>query len=429
MNELEEMLPEALRSEKVVLGCLIQESARMVEIAGKLNPDDFSLDSHRRIFSHMTAMDEFDFVSLCQSLTDSKELSAIGGIPYVASLTEGMPFHMEIENHVSILRDKAISRRVLAVCEALSGQAYSQDVSGLEIVSSGLRMLSAIAEDGQKTEIFDSVTLGDDSEYRLLDNPTSEAVISTGLRPLDEFTGGGIRLGELWIIGASPSRGKTTLARQIVKDAISRGIPAYAHSGEMTKESWYDVTACLVADVPAWKIREPRLLNLADKERLRQGIRELRRMPFYLSDTGGIQLDKLIWNATREVKTHGIKLVAVDYAQIIVAPGRDDRQRVTAIAQRLRLFAKDMKVAVLLLSQSPRPEGKNLNRRPTMFDLKESGALEEAAHCVVLPYRPVDPETGAFTGADELIIGKQRWGGIGSIPVKLNGEYLRFEER
>jgi replicative DNA helicase len=99
------------------------------------------------------------------------------------------------------------------------------------------------------------------------------------------------------------------------------------------------------------------------------------------------------------------------------------------VAQRLRLFAKSENVATLLLSQSPRPEGRNINTRPTMFSLKESGALEEAAHTIVLPYRPVDPETGVFTGQDELIIGKQRWGSIGSIPVTLNGKYLRFEER
>ena len=84
---------------------------------------------------------------------------------------------------------------------------------------------------------------------------------------------------------------------------------------------------------------------------------------------------------------------------------------------------------MLLLSQSPRPEGRNLNRRPTMFDLKESGALEEAAHTVILPYRPVDPETGQFTGEDELVIGKQRWGAIGHVNVTLNGEHLRFDER
>jgi replicative DNA helicase len=268
-----------------------------------------------------------------------------------------------------------------------------------------------------------------DAEARLIDSPAEVPAIPTGVQSLDEFTGGGIRLGELWVIGAAPSRGKTTLARQIVKHCIGRGIPCYVHSGEMSGESWFDVTACLVADLPAWKIREPRLMNFTDRELLRAGIRKLEQMPLHLSDPGGIHLDRLIWNAARAKRKHGIKVFAVDYAQIINAPGKDDRQRVTAIAQRLRLFAKEENVATILLSQSPRPTSQGINLRPTMFCLKESGALEEAAHTVILPYRPLNVDTGAFTGEDELIIGKQRWGAIGSVPVSLNGQYLRFDAR
>ena len=277
--------------------------------------------------------------------------------------------------------------------------------------------------------MFGAEDMATDAEYRLLDNPEDVPAIPTGIPALDEFTGGGMRLGELWVIGAAPSRGKTTLARQIVKHAVQMGLPAYVHSGEMTKESWFDVTACLLEEMPAWKIREPRLMTPCEREQLRAGLRKLSALPLSISDAGGIHLDRLIWNATREKRKRGIKVFAIDYAQIINAPGREDRQRVTAVAQRLRLFAKDEDVAVILLSQSPRPEGRGINTRPTMFSLKESGALEEAAHTVILPFRPLDLDSGVFTGKDELIIGKQRWGGIGSIPVVLNGKYLRFDER
>jgi replicative DNA helicase len=119
----------------------------------------------------------------------------------------------------------------------------------------------------------------------------------------------------------------------------------------------------------------------------------------------------------------------VDFAQIINATGKDERQKVSAVATKLRVFAKDNNVATILLSQSPRPEGRSINSRPNMFSLKESGTLEEAAHTVILPFRKVDPETNSFTGEDELVIGKQRWGPIGSIPCRLDGKYLKFEER
>jgi len=170
-------------------------------------------------------------------------------------------------------------------------------------------------------------------------------------------------------------------------------------------------------------------MNSPEQDALRAGLKELSTLPFHISDAGGINIDKLIWNAARAVREHKIKLLAVDYAQIINATGKDDRQKVTAVAQRLRVFAKENNVATILLSQSPRPEGRNINSRPNMFSLKESGTLEEAAHTVILPFRKVDPETNSFTGEDELVIGKQRWGSIGSIPCRLDGKYLCFVER
>lgn len=429
-----DLMPAAVDSERTILGAVLLDSDRLMELSAILASDDFSLDSHRRIFAAMIAVTErdgnVDIVTLADELGRRHDRDAVGGVAYLASLTEGLPRRPVIENYIKIVKDKAICRAMIAVSSGLSSRAYSQGQSGLEIASWGISALSAVADKGQtKSDVHEAATLAEDAEYRLLDNPSDSPTISTGIQSLDAFTGGGIRRGELWIIGASPSRGKTTLARQIVEHAVCRGIPSYVHSGEMTKESWFDVTACLVEKIQPWKLREPRLLNASEQERLRNGLRALAKMPLSISDEGGIHIDRLVWNATRKVKTAGIQVLAVDYAQIIKAPGRDDRQAVTEVAQRLRLFAKEHNVATILLSQSPRPEGRAINAKPNMFSLKESGALEEAAHTVILPYRPMDTDTGAFTGEDELIIAKQRAGTIGSIPVYLNGKFLRFEER
>lgn len=426
--------PAAIDAERTILGALLLDSTRLVEVAGLLNPQDFWLNSHGHIFQAMLSVAErdssVDTVTLCQHLADRKEMEAVGGWPYVSDLTGGLPTRPEIDNYIRVVKDKAICRALISLAECLKGRAYASD-PGLEIASWGTEELSRIADEGQtKRDIFDAEELADESEYRLLDDPTPPyCALSTGVQKLDEITGGGIRLGELWVIGASASRGKTTLARQVVKTAALQGIACYVHSGEMTKESWIDITACMLANIPAWKIREPNLFTFMERDDLRVAIRQVRQMPLHVSDAGSVHLDRLVWNATREVRKHQIKLLAVDYAQIIQAPGKDERQKVSNVANRMRLFAKDENVAVVLLSQSPRPEGRNINARPTMFSLKESGALEEAAHTVLLAYRPVDTETGAFTGEDELIIGKQRWGPIGSVPVTLNGKYLRFEAR
>lgn len=427
-------LPANLDAERTILGSLLLDPERLLDVVAALSADDFSLDSHRRILLRMVeASEEFaslDIVSLANTLAKHKEVESIGGVAYLASLTEGLPRRPEIADYLKIVKDKSICRQLMVIGSAAMARAQDQSETGLEIAAWASSEIAAIANNGQtKPDVFGAAEMADDAEYRLLDNPEDVPAIPTGIPPLDEFTGGGIRLGELWVIGAAPSRGKTTLARQIVKHAVEMGLPAYVHSGEMTKESWFDVTACLLEEMPAWKIREPRLMTPYEREQLRTGLHKLSAMPLSISDSGGIHLDRLIWNATREKRKRGIKVFAIDYAQIINAPGREDRQRVTAVAQRLRLFAKDEDVAVILLSQSPRPEGRGINTKPTMFSLKESGALEEAAHTVILPYRPLDLDSGAFTGEDELIIGKQRWGSIGSIPVVLNGKYLRFETR
>jgi replicative DNA helicase len=410
------------------------DKSRLFEVAATLTPADFWLDSHRRIFAAMLTLGErdsaIDIITLSNELGSRREIETVGGVAFLAILTEGIPRRPEIDNYLAIVKDKAIQRSLVGFSEALSARAYDQSEPGLAVASWAISELSTIADSGQvKGDVHGAASLAEDAEYRLIDHPEKTPSISTGIADLDEKTGGGIRLGELWIIGASPSRGKTTLARQIVKTAVSTGFGSHVHSGEMTKESWTDITACLLEDMPTFKLREPHLLNDTERERLRNGLRSLAKLPLTISDEGGAHIDRLIWNATRQKRKANIQLLAVDYAQIIGAPGRDPRERVTAVANRLRLFAKDENVAVLLLSQSPRPEGRSLNARPTMYSLKESGALEEAAHTVILPYRPVNQETGVFTGEDELIIAKQRAGAIGSVPVYLNGKYLKFEGR
>ena len=427
-------LPSSLQTEVTVLGAMIRDVEAIRDASELLVPEDFSLDSHQRIFRALSSMCQegigVDSITLMNRLAGTRELDSVGNLPYLLHLEDGIPTNPQIAGYLATLKEKSLLRQLIKLFHEGAATATDQSEEGIKIATDLIARVSQVVEGNQvKTEVFDSPTMAMDASERLLDNPKLELAIPTGFKPLDDFTGGGIRLGELWVVGASPSRGKTTLARQIVKHVVRQGIPAYVHSGEMTKESWYDVTACLLASMPAWKIREPWNLNDFEKDMLRAGIKELSTLPFLISDAGGIHIDKLIWNASRAVRQHKIKLLVIDYAQIINANGKDERQKVTSVAMKLRVFAKDNNVATILLSQSPRPEGRNINSRPNMFSLKESGALEEAAHCVILPFRRVDTETNAFTGEDELVIGKSRWGPIGSVPCRLDGKNLKFEPR
>jgi replicative DNA helicase len=434
LESLPDALPASEHAERTILGVCMRESDRLIDLASVLAPADFSLDSHKRIYQTMLDLygeqGSFDFVVLSQRLRDRKELDAVGGFPYVLSLEDGIPRNYGIDNYVRIVKDKALRRVLLAHTAAFTGRVYSEEVPALEIASWGISELSAMADrGGHKDGIYEAVELAVEAERNLITAPPDMPALPTGLGRLDEMTNGGIRQDELWIIGASPSRGKTTLARQIVAHTVCRGIPAYVQSGEMSRQSWFNISACLIDGLPTTRLREPRLMNSTERNSVRAAIRKLAEMPMYISDPGGIHIDQLIYNAKREKQRHGIRLLVVDYAQIVKAPGRDRLSQVSEVADQLRLFAHDEKVATVLLSQMARPEGKNLNARPNMFGLKETGRLEEAADTALLLYRPVNPERDTFTGDDEIIIGKQRNGAIGRVDVTLNGQYLRFEER
>ena len=211
MPETFNPLPVALEAEKTILGAIILEPERLIEIAASLEPSDFSLDSHVRIFGAMIAINQrdgsVDTVTLCQELVNRKEIEAVGGWAYVNDLTSGLPRHPVIENYVKILKDKAICRALIGVSEGLSSRAYSQDVSGLEIAAWALGAVSAIAEDGESApQVFSAADMVVAAEERLLRPPADNGVIPFGIANLDAFTNGGMRRGELWIIGAPPSR-------------------------------------------------------------------------------------------------------------------------------------------------------------------------------------------------------------------------------
>jgi replicative DNA helicase len=434
MSDVNQNFPADIYAEKTILGATLLDNAYFFEARDQLQGGDFWLDSHQRIFERvgeLLASDRaVDLVTLGQELDRHKELGSVGGMAYLASLTDGLPRQPEISDYVAIVKDKSLLRQVIKLCSVAMARAEDQSEPALEIMRTLQNTLTdAARQNSPHSEVWDAAELALEAEYRLLDAPEEVPRISTTIPDLDALTGGGVRLGELWVIGAAPSRGKTTLARQIVARAIANGKPAMVHSGEMTKESWFEMTACLLDGMAAWKVREPRLLNLAEREQLRPALLDLGRMPLQISDAATVSLERLLWNASRAKHNRGIQLLVVDYAQIIAAPGKDLREQLAQVAYRLRDLAKTENIAVLLLSQSPRPEGRNINTRPNMHSLKESGALEEAAHVVILPFRPMDVETSRFTGEDELIVGKNRNGKLDSVPVNLNGEYLRFEKR
>jgi replicative DNA helicase len=251
---------------------------------------------------------------------------------------------------------------------------------------------------------------------------------TTGVHSLDEMTGG-IRPGELWAVGALPGRGKTALGAQMILANAKAGVPVMSFSIEMSAIELCKRLLAASSKVSAGLIRNPRYIPADRWLELGEAAATLGELPIYVDDRGSLKIDQLLASARLFIRRHQIALIVVDYLQIVQAPGRDIKDQVSYTAKALRAFAKSENVAVVQLSQLSRPKGKDINARPTMIDLKESGAIEETSHVVLLPYMPLDDAGKFVADQQELIVGKSRNGSVGSLPVVFDTKRLQFRER
>jgi replicative DNA helicase len=427
-------LPASRDSEIAVLGAILLDNQAYWQASAEIEPADFTLDSHRRIYCRMVELAEagkpIDYVTLTDQLGQHKEIETVGGVAYVTSLTDGLPRVKNIEQYVNILKDKSRRRMLINACTAGSAAAADEGTPtrvSMEMVQDALLELEA---NSKKIQTRPLIEFSDETFIELEELRNSEAEVvgfSTGIPSMDEGTTG-IRSGELWVVGGRPGDGKTSLALQIAGANAPYGARVGMFSIEMAKSEVLHRLWVKQSKIAAQKLRQPRFMSGEEWSKVRQAMSEVGTWPLYIDDSSALSISELAARSRLMIRRHGVGLILVDYLQIVDAPGKDERQRLTAISRALRMLAKEERVGIVALSQMARPSDKSMNRRPTKFDLKESGSLEADAHTVVLIFRPVD-EFNQYNGEDELIIDKQRHGPRGIQPVFYNERLLRFEER
>ena len=433
-------LPANVEAERSILGAILLDNLAYNQAAEHLRPEDFSLDSHRRIYSRMIDLAEssrpIDIITLIEELERNKELQAIGDTAYVSSLLDGVPDRPSIEHYVKIVRDKALLRGLIHAANAAIARATEQSEPAEDILNDAEATIFGLSEKrigrgflGVQEiikESYGSIDL-------FLQRGQRITGVATHYHHLDEMTSG-LQKSDLVIVAGRPSMGKTAFAMNIAENvAIESGKVVGVFSLEMSKEALLQRMICSVARIDAHRFRTGTLFQ-DDTRKLVHGLEKLTHAPIFIDDTPGISISEMRAKARRLQQTRGsLDLILVDYLQLMSGGGKryeNRTQEVSAISRGLKALAKELNVPVIALSQLSRaPESRGGDHRPQLADLRESGSIEQDADLVMFifreeVYKQDDPD---LQGRAEIIIAKQRNGPIGRVNLAFIKHSTRFE--
>ena len=436
--------PVSVHAEMTILGAMLVEPVAIIDATMLLKTDDFALDSHRKIYSSMLQLAEaghaVDIVTVTDHLSKKKELDSVGGLPYLMSLSEGLPRKLSIESYVRIVRDKSLMRQLLSVCDMGMVEASDQSREALDVlnqVTSRLTEISEHAVTGGFSDISAIVKESFGSIDALYEQGREVTGLATHYIEFDRMTSG-LQESELIIIAARPSMGKTAWAINIAENAAVRGGKVVAvFSLEMSKASLLRRMLASQALVNSKAIQTGMLMR-DDRSKLINGLERLMESKMFIDDTPGITLAEMRAKARRLKQQHGsLDLIVIDYLQLMTGSvGANQKtfenrtQEVSAISRGLKALAKEMKVPVVALSQLSRAsEQRGGDKKPLLSDLRESGSIEQDADVVCFIHREeyYDRENEDLKGKAEIIIAKQRNGPTGSVHLAYLADYTRFE--
>ena len=434
-------LPANVEAERSILGAILLDNLSYNQAAEHLKPEDFLLDSHRRIYSRMVDLSEsshsIDLITLSEELARNGELETIGGAAYVSGLLDGVPDRPSIENYIKIVRDKSLLRALIHTATAAIARASEQSDAAEEILNDTEAQIFQLSEKriGRGfMGVSEIVRESFGSIDALLQRGQRITGLATHFNELDGMTCG-LQRADLVIIAARPSMGKTAFAMNIAENAaIEDKKPVAVFSLEMSKEALLQRMLCSVAKVDSHRFRTGSFWQ-DDTRKIQHALERLLEAPIFIDDTPGIAVSEMRAKARRLQQSHGsLDLIIVDYLQLMSGGGKryeNRTQEVSAISRGLKALAKELHVPLVALSQLSRaPESRGGDHRPQLSDLRESGSIEQDADVVMFifreeVYKQDDPD---LEGRAELIIGKQRNGPIGRVNLAFQKNFTSFAD-
>ena len=441
---LEKGLPNNLEAERAILGAVLLDNMLINQAAERLRREDFFLDSHRRIYDQMLRLFEqgrgIDPITLQDLLRSAGDLDLVGGSAYIGSLFDGVPRFANIENYTKIVKDKSIIRQLITASNQIMATCFDDEEEAETLLDRAERMVLAIGEERIR-EGFVPISEVAKKQLTQIEDTALRGKwitgVATGFEELDGMTAG-LQHGELIIIAARPSMGKTALCLSIAQNAalsLQQQKPKSVvgiFSLEMSKEQLVNRLLCSQARVDAHRLRTGRLQK-EEWKKLAYAVSDLAEARIFLDDTPGISVLEMRAKARRlKNEQKSLDLLIVDYLQLMSGRGRAEsrQQEVSQISRELKMLAKELDVPLIALSQLSRAPEARTGNRPQLSDLRESGSLEQDADVVMFIYREdvYKPETEKQNIA-EIIVGKQRNGPTGSVELVFLKEFTRFEDK
>jgi len=439
----EKGLPTNIDAERFVLGSILLDDSFYIQAAGALENEDFSLEKHRRIFGRMGAIQDrgerIDRVTVANELMKFNELEACGGLSYLVSLDDGLPQMGNIDSYIRIVKEKSVLRRIIFASQHMMNRCLAGEEEPDDILAGAEETLLRLGEARVKSGLMHAGQILENYEGGInafLDPSKRIKGISTGFTKYDEYTGG-MHGGDLIILAARPSMGKTALALNIAQHVVltpPQNKTVAIFSLEMSRESLLTRMVCAAARVDSQRFRAG-YLTPEERRKLNRSLTELANAPLFIDDTPGVHLMDMHAKLRRLKSERGkVDLVIVDYLQLMTGRGRFENrvQEVSALSRGMKLLAKEMNVPMMVLSQLSRAvETRQGDHRPQLSDLRESGSIEQDADVVSFIFREevYHKDREDLRGLAELIIAKQRNGPVGTVNLVFLHSQTKFENR
>lgn len=437
MNDISlyKLPPQSIDAEESLLSACLIDPESLTDAIEILKPDCFYRSAHQKIFKAMMDLyakkEPVDLVTLSNALKQTDELPEIGGATYLAKLVEEIPMAVNVKHYANIIRGKATLRQAIEKCNKITEQCFQDSADVVKIIDNAQKEILSIEVEDPNNKTYSTMPELLERGMDLLEerskNPGKITGLCTGFSRFDFLTWG-LQPSDLVLIAARPSAGKTSLALNIARNAVSENISTAIFSLEMSKQQLLYRLMSDMAKVNGQKFKSG-LLENNDWTAITNSASIINDFPLFIDDSGGLSIKQIQRRVRNIYKKHGLGLVVIDYLQLVSGEGKTRDREISDISQGLKNIAKELNIPVIALSQLNRNLEQRSNKRPVLADLRDSGTLEQDADIIVFIYRDEmydKDENNPNKGIAEINIAKQRNGPVGTIKLAYVNKYTSF---